>query len=109
MTIAHSAPTLSITDALLAKVCRATPDEAHNLSLSLSMADRAKLAIFCNAKSHLRSHGRAIASACTEASLVEVGGLAGEELLRQAALRPDTWGEGQVTLKKQVSLAGLRF
>ena len=105
MTMGSSVPQ-AITDALLARICRATPNEARDLALSLSAVDRAKLAIFCNARTHLRSHGRAIAGACTEASLAEVGGHAGLELLRQVALRPDTFGAPSTTFKKPISLAG---
>lgn len=82
----------AISDALVAKVCRSTPAEAQALGLTLSDADRAKLALFCNAKTHLRAQGREIARTCTEASLVREGGLAGALLLRQVDAPPDGWG-----------------
>lgn len=102
-------PSSKISDEFLAKLYRSTPAEARTLALTLFAPDRARLAIFCNAKAHLRAHGRAIASVCTEASLLDVGGLAGTMLLRQINLEPDSWGGTARMDDRKVSLGMLRF
>ena len=94
------------TGALFAQICRATPQEARDLSLLLSMAERAALALCCNARTHLRAQGRAIASACSLASLVKEGGQAGLSLFDQAGAAADTWGAIMREGKRPVSLAG---
>ncbi len=61
--IAHPAAAgAALSDAFLGKIYRATSDEARRLFLALDEADRARLALFCNGKAHLRGHGRAIAT-----------------------------------------------
>lgn len=102
----QTAPTnLVISEALIAKLCRATPIEALALSLELSALERAKLAVFCNARTHLRSQGRAIASACTEASLLQEAGQAGFVLLQQTRVGPDTWGSTSRASAREISLS----
>ena len=102
----QTAPTnLVISEALIARLCRATPIQALALSLELSAPERAKLAVFCNARAHLRSQGRAIASACTEASLLREAGQAGLILLQQATVGPDTWGLTSRPTARGISLS----
>ncbi len=96
----HRAATI---DALFAQICRATPQEARDLSMLLTMKERAALALFCNARTHLRAQGRAIASAC---SLAKEGGQAGVTLFDQAEVAADTWGASVREGKRPVSLAG---
>ena len=95
----------ALSDAFLGTIYRATAEEARRLSLSLTEADRARLAMFCNARAHLREHGRAIATACTPDSLTREGGHAGRMLLDQANAAPDKWGAATHT-EKRVSLGG---
>ena len=76
------------------------------LSLVLTMPERAALALSCNARTHLRAQGRAIASACSSASLVKEGGQAGLALFNQAESADDTWGAPVRAGKRSVSLAG---
>ena len=82
---------IPLSEALFAQICRASPDEARTLSLLLSPSERAKLALFCNARTHLRDRGRAIAEVCTEHSLLLEGGHAGVVLFDQAKSGPETW------------------
>ncbi len=72
----------------------------------LTMTERAALALFCNARTHLRAQGRAIASACSLASLAKEGGQAGVTLFDQAEAAADTWGAPVREGKRPVSLAG---
>ncbi len=94
------------TDSLFAQICRATPQEARELSLLLTMSERAALALSCNSRTHLRAQGRAIASACSLASLVDEGGQMGLSLFHQVEAGADTWGAGFASGKRRVSLAG---
>lgn len=93
-------------DALLAQICRATPREARDLSMLLTLPERAALALSCNARTHLRAQGRAIAGACSAASLVKEGGQAGLSLFDQAEAAADTWGAVVREGRRPVSLAG---
>jgi hypothetical protein len=94
-----------VQEALFAQVCRSTPEEARTISLLLGVSERAALALFCNARAHLREHGRAIASACTKESLSMEGGLAGLVLFGQIEAGAETWGTATRPEKRSVSLA----
>jgi hypothetical protein len=94
-----------VQEELFGQVCRSTPDEARNISLLLQVSERAALALFCNARAHLREHGRAIASACTKESLSMEGGLAGLVLFGQIEAGAETWGTAMRPEKRGVSLA----
>ena len=98
----------ALSDTFLGKIYRATSDEARRLSLALDEADRARLALFCNGKAHLRGHGRAIATACTLESLISEAGQAGRILFDQAGVAPDKWGV-VAHLPKQISLGGAKL
>ncbi len=93
-------------DTLFSQICRATPHEARELSMLLTMSERAALALSCNARSHLRAQGRAIAGACTLASLVKEGGQMGFSLFNQVDAAAETWNIGLAVGKRRVSLAG---
>jgi hypothetical protein len=47
---------------------------------------RAKFALFCYARTHLREAGLAIAIGCSDEDLVREGGIAGQALIAQRAL-----------------------
>ena len=103
----HSpADRLATADTLFAQICRATPEEARSLSMLLTMPERAALALSCNARTHLRAQGRAIAGACSLASLVKEGGQAGLSLFNQVEAGADVWGATGGSVKRRVSLAG---
>ena len=93
------------TETLFTQICRATPDEARSLAMLLPVPERAALALACNARTHLRDHGRAIAGTCTRESLVAEGGQAGLVLFGQIGGGGETWG---VTAreKRHISLGG---
>ncbi|HVB88754.1 MAG TPA: hypothetical protein VND97_01000 [Beijerinckiaceae bacterium] len=94
-------------DGLLSRLCKATPAEALELALSLSGRDRAELALFCNARSHLRDKGRAIASVCAWSDLSKAGGpVAADTLLHQLG-QPSSSDVGAVAHRRPaVTLAG---
>ena len=91
-------------DTLFAQICRATPEEARTLSMLLPVAERAALALACNARTHLRDHARAIASTCTRESLVAEGGHAGLVLFGQIGSGGDMWGITSRSEKRRISL-----
>ncbi len=92
-------------ETLFGQICRATPQEARDVSLLLTASERAALALFCNARAHLREHGRAIASACSRESLLMEGGQAGLVLFAQIDAGAETWGTAGRPEKRRVSLA----
>ena len=92
-------------ETFFAQICRAAPEEARDLSMLLTMPERATLALSCNARAHLRAQGRAIAGACSLASLVKEGGQAGLSLFNQVEAGSDTWGAASNSVKCRVSLA----
>lgn len=92
-------------DTLFAQICRATPEEARSLSMLFAVSERAALALACNARTHLRDHGRAIAGTCTRESLAAEGGQAGLVLFDQIDGGGDTWGAAPRTEKRRISLA----
>ena len=95
-----------ILDRLFAQICRATPQEARDFAMPLTMSERATLALSCNGRAHLREQGRAIAGACTLASLVKEGGHAGLVLFQQVEAGAETWGTTAPKGQRRVSLAG---
>ena len=95
----------AVSGALFAQICRANPVEARDLSKLLTASERVALALICNARSHLREHGRAIAGACSRESLLLEGGQAGLALFNQIDAGEDTWGAVPRAPKRPVSLA----
>ena len=71
----------------------------------LVASERAALALACNARTHLRDHGLAIAAACSRESLFAQGGQAGLVLFDQIGSGGDTWGAITRPEKARVSLA----
>lgn len=94
-----------VSDALFGEICRSTPEGARDLSSELPGAQRARLALFCNARSHLREHGRAIASACDSATLMRVGALAGQILSEQVTDGPALWSTRAPAGHTRITLA----
>lgn len=96
----------SALDLLFPRICRATAQEARELCMSLTMSERANLALSCNSRAHLREQGRAIAGACTLESLVKEGGQAGLVLFNQIEAGAETWGTTASKERRRISLAG---
>jgi hypothetical protein len=103
MTVSNE--TVPVPDAIFARVCRSNPTQARELAVLLGPSQRAQLALFCNARSHLRDVGRAIASMCSEDSLIREGGHAGRVLFSQVKAGPETWGMPAKTGPRQITLA----
>jgi hypothetical protein len=72
-----------IPDSVFSTIHHATPQEALTISKLLPDVQRARLALFCYARGHLREAGCAIATACHDNDLIREGGAAGEALIGQ--------------------------
>ena len=101
-----SGPRASALDLLFPQICQASAHEARELCMSLTMSERAALALSCNSRTHLRDQGRAIAGACTMESLVKEGGHAGLVLFNQVEAGGETWGMTAPKERRRISLAG---
>jgi hypothetical protein len=94
-----------VSDAFFGQICRETPEGARDLAFDLPGMQRARLALFCNARSHSRENGRAIASTCDSATLIRVGALAGRILSEQVTAGPALWSVKGSPSHKRISLA----
>jgi len=86
MTHDYSETVCPVPEHVLSAIHRATPHEALNISKLLPGTQRARFALFCYARTHLREAGLAIAIGCTDEDLVREGGIAGQALIAQRAL-----------------------
>jgi hypothetical protein len=63
-----------VSEQILSRLYRADEDGISDIISPLSRSQRAELAVFCYARSHLRAVGLAIADTCDLAELVEASG-----------------------------------
>jgi hypothetical protein len=82
----HNDTACPVPEHVLSAIHRATPHEALAISKLLPGTQRAKFALFCYARTHLREAGLAIAIGCSDEDLVREGGIAGQALIAQRAL-----------------------
>jgi len=82
----YSETTCPVPEHVLSAIHRATPHEALNIAKLLPGVQRARLALFCYARTHLRDAGLAIAIGCSDEDLVREGGIAGQALIVQRTL-----------------------
>lgn len=73
-----------ISDGLLGRLYRSTPEGLAVLVRTVPPSTRAMLAYYCSRRAHLESLGLAIALACSPEDLYEVAGRAGLALLARA-------------------------
>jgi hypothetical protein len=81
--------TLPVAEALFAQIIGCAPQEVAPLVGALSEPARARLALFCNARAHLRQIGHAIADTCSEGALLREGGQAGAFLFDRSTRELD--------------------
>lgn len=90
---------------LLALLLRSNAERVREVVLQLSPTHRASLAVFAFGRSHMRSLGLAVASACDEHSLAEVAGVAGEVLFEQSRGGPSPELDTATRHRRPISLA----
>ena len=69
---------------LFGKLHKSSPPDAAEIAKTLPDAQRARLAVFCYHRQHLRSLAFAIASTCNRDSLIKAAGGAGEVIFKQS-------------------------
>ena len=95
-----------VSDNLLGRLYRASPEGLPVLLRTVPPATRAALAYYCYRRVHLESIGLAIACTCDERDLYEHAGLAGLALLAKAKAEPTSpEPDGQIVRRGNVSLA----
>jgi short-subunit dehydrogenase involved in D-alanine esterification of teichoic acids len=78
-----------ISDELLARLFDASESAVDAITATLSIRQRANLAVYCYRKSHLHSIGLAIAATCDQAILAQMlGTTIGGTLFAQSRARP---------------------
>jgi hypothetical protein len=92
----------------LALLFRADAARVGQLVLALSPPTRARLAMFCFVRGHLRDLGLVIASHCEEQMLSHVAGAAGAHVHAQARARSAQGGPvlGEASRRNKITLAG---
>ena len=105
MCIESAIEACGVSDELVGRVYRAGAKRAGEEVAALSAAERANLAAFCYARTHLHEIGLAIAALCDLRELLDAAGTAGSVLYAQSrsyAAAPET---APVTRKRAISLA----
>ena len=69
---------------LFGKLHKSSPPDAAEIAKTLPDAQRARLAVFCYHRQHLRPLAFLIASTCDRESLVKAAGGAGEVIFKQS-------------------------
>lgn len=95
----------AVSDEIIGRVYRAGPARAGEEVAALSGAQRANLAAFCYARSHLHEIGLAIAAGCELHDLLDAAGKAGSMLHAQSRNHVPAPEAAPVTRKRAVTLA----
>jgi hypothetical protein len=95
-----------LSDELVGRIYRAGPKRAGEEVAALTAAERANLAAFCYARTHLHEIGLAIAALCDLRELLDAAGTAGSVLYTQSRSHAAAAeAEAPVTRKRAISLA----
>ena len=95
----------AVSDEIIGRVYRAGAARAGEEVAALSGAQRANLAAFCYARSHLHEIGLAIAAGCELPELLDAAGKAGFMLHAQSRNHVPAAEAAPVTRKRAVTLA----
>jgi hypothetical protein len=95
-----------ISEALVGRLHRATEDSVLGLVSAFRPDDRAKLAMHCYRKSHLRQIGLTIATTCELGSLMrELGPVLGRAIFAQSRSRSEERGRAWERQPRTITLA----
>jgi hypothetical protein len=92
------------TDDLIGRLYAAHASGIGPLVAELPDAERARLALFCYQRAHLRAIGLAVAATCDQWSLVNAAGRAGDALFASSRRSP-TLGQVLPIGRRKISLA----
>jgi hypothetical protein len=96
----------------LGRLYRGDPHVLKETLTRLTDHQRARLAVFCNSRQHLRELGLRIAATCDEPSLVRIAGAAGSILFMQSRStrgRDEGNSPGPTLPQRKISLAKLAW
>ncbi len=96
----------------LGRMYRGDERELSETLRRLTAVQRARLAVFCNSRSHMRDLGLRVAATCDEQPLIQVAGAAGSILFaqsRSARRHEDPAPLPSVPAARKVSLARLAW
>jgi hypothetical protein len=97
---------IRISEELIGRLHNATEGSVSDLVAAFTANERARLAMFCYHKSHLRGIGLAIATTCDLNSLVQEWGLVlGRAIFAQSRERPEEPGRMGVRPRPKITLA----
>lgn len=96
---------LIVTDDLIARLHRATPQGIAEVASGLGPHHQAQLAVFCYGRSHLHDTGLTIATLCDPQALIDIAGPSAKVMLAQAAQREQAADRPLSGRRPKISLA----
>lgn len=96
-----------VSDKLLGRLY-SQPEDLTELLAVVGPRTRAKLALYCYSRSHLRAAGLALAATCEQRDLISAGGLVGDVVFQRAHAGPEPAAkESFFVARKRVTLGSL--
>lgn len=108
---AEAEPDCPVSLDILGRLYRADSAAIADMVSLLPEDRRARLAMFCYARAHLRELGLTIAESCNETRLAELAGVLGQVLAAQCRAKVRTFGAdfgSRIVARPKISLAGAR-
>ncbi len=102
--ISAAVETNPVSEELLGSLYRSQGQGIAEVVAAYPALQRARVAMFCYGRAHLREIGLAVAATCDEASLISVGGKAGEVLFALSRERPEEL-KSVVSGRRKITLA----
>jgi hypothetical protein len=94
----------NVSEDVVGRLYRSNGREVDQILADFSEEQRARLALFCYGRVHMREIGLAVAATCELGSLIDVGGHAGQTLYMMARERPVSTAK-PLTGRYQITLA----
>lgn len=90
-----------VPDQTLGRLYTSPRRDLPDILSTLPELQRARLALFCHARAHLRDLALAVAATCEEGNLVEIGGRLGAVLFRQSREPSDLLTDPALRLRRR--------